>query len=66
MVCADDAIYLGSTYLGPMVGGLAYDAWRYRYAGTQANLTFAFSQNGCVPILEGLKGDMQPGGKKQH
>ncbi|KAK7507869.1 hypothetical protein BaRGS_00000834, partial [Batillaria attramentaria] len=53
----DDAEYLGSTYLGP-VNSLPYDSWRYRYTGTQANMTMAFSTQGCVPILESLVGDL--------
>ncbi|KAK7112557.1 uncharacterized protein [Littorina saxatilis] len=53
----DDAAYLGSTYLGP-VNALPYDGWKFIYPGTKANLTMAFSTTGCVPIVEGLYGQL--------
>ncbi|KAL8579379.1 hypothetical protein ACOMHN_026744 [Nucella lapillus] len=60
----EDAKYLGSSYLGPMLAGeLDYDAWRFQTRGSggaaagappQVNpvTTMVLSQKQCVPILE--------------
>merc|ERR1711963_739781 len=47
----DNATYLGSTYLGPVAGGLEYDGWKFQNAGTEM-ITIAMSKASCVPIVE--------------
>lgn len=52
----DDAVYLGTNYLGPLSGSLVYDGWRFNL-GTSSDaliVTIATSQSDCVPIVEGI------------
>ncbi|XP_076449263.1 uncharacterized protein LOC143285736 [Babylonia areolata] len=52
----DDAEYLGSTYMGPMSGGLPYDGWRFKLTKNSTSMiaTLAVSKNSCVPLVEGV------------
>ncbi|XP_076460153.1 uncharacterized protein LOC143293123 [Babylonia areolata] len=52
----NDAEYLGSTYMGPMSGGLPYDGWRFKLTKNSTSMiaTLAVSKNSCVPLVEGV------------
>ena len=50
---ADDALYLGSTYLGPAAGKLAYDGWRFKIDPNML-VTMALTTDGCVHLMEGV------------
>ena len=49
----DDAQYLASSYLGPVVGQMAYDVWRFKVAPNMV-VTMAFTKDSCVPLVEGI------------
>ncbi|PVD38903.1 hypothetical protein C0Q70_01528 [Pomacea canaliculata] len=57
----DDAMYLGSTYLGP-VSTLPYDGWRFKLPGANITISLAVSTSGCVPIVEGIRINDNPRG----
>ncbi|KAK7103756.1 uncharacterized protein [Littorina saxatilis] len=48
------AQYMGGTYLGPRLGGLQYDGWRYKIPGSDSVFTTAFTKLGCVPLVQGI------------
>lgn len=51
-LCADDALYLGSSYFGTFPT-LTYDTWRFRLPGSNITVTLAVSSDSCVPVVEG-------------
>ena len=52
-IVADDAVYLGSSYLGPVAGKLAFDGWRFKIDPNML-VTMAFTTDSCVPLVEGV------------
>merc|ERR1711963_27226 len=50
----DDAVYIGSNYLGPLSGGLPYDGYRLKVGGI--DVLIALSKADCVPVLQGVHG----------
>ncbi|XP_041364485.1 uncharacterized protein LOC121379886 [Gigantopelta aegis] len=53
----DDATYLGSNYFGFFPIQLPFHAWKFQYVDSpKANITIVFTQEGCVPIVEGVSG----------
>jgi len=50
----DDAVYIGSNYLGPLAGGLPYDAYRLKVGAI--DVLIALSKADCVPVLQGVHG----------
>ena len=52
-IVADDALYLGSSYLGPVAGKMAYDGWRFN-VGPKMLVTMYFTTDSCVPFMGGV------------
>jgi hypothetical protein len=50
----DDAQYLGTSYMGPLLSPLTYDGWRFTMK-PNLEITIALTRKDCIPLLENVK-----------